>query len=229
MQLPSRSRTERAGRAQEAARAGINEQLGNLQAQRGELQAQQGELARRRNQLDEQRHQASGPARAQLEARIAEIDARTVRLDAQIQQVNDRIVETMARLSDESPVVVEVPQIRIPPINIPNIPAMNFPQRRGPDMGQIGGMMAAEAVLLALIGFVFWRVGMKRMREQFERIFSTQSQQLTQLQQAMDVIGIEVERISEGQRYVAKVLTEGSPEGAAPGARKELSPASRQG
>ena len=226
MQLPSRPRSERAGRAQEVARAGINEQLGNLQAQRGELQAQQGELARRRNQLDEQRHQASGPARAQLEARIAEIDARTARLDAQIQQVSDRIVETMARLSDEAAVVVDVPQIRIPQINIP---PMNFPQRRGPDMGQIGGMMAAEAVLLALIGFVFWRVGMKRMRDQFERIFSTQSQQLTQLQQAMDVIGIEVERISEGQRYVAKVLTEGSPEGAAPGARKELSPASRQG
>ncbi|MGH7679299.1 MAG: hypothetical protein ACRENU_12585 [Gemmatimonadaceae bacterium] len=229
MQQQSRSRFVRPERAQEDPRAAIRNQLDALNQQRSELQAQQSELSRRRNQLDEQRHQASGPARAQLEARIAEIDARTARLDAQLQQVNDRIVETMSRLTDESPVVVDVPQIRIPPITIPNIPAMNFPQRRGPDMGQIGGMMAAEAVLLALIGFVFWRVGMKRMREQFERIFSTQSQQLTQLQQAMDVIGIEVERISEGQRYVAKVLTEGSAEGVAPGARKELSPASRQG
>jgi len=34
---------------------------------------------------------------------------------------------------------------------------------------------------------------------------------LERMEQAMDAIAIEVERMSEGQRYVAKVITEGSP------------------
>ena len=95
------------------------------------------------------------------------------------------------------------------------VPPVNFPGRRGPDMREIGGIMAAEAVALVLFGLAFWRFGMRRMRQQFERAIGTQSGQLNQLQQAIDVIGVEVERISEGQRYVAKVLSEGS----APAAR----------
>lgn len=88
-------------------------------------------------------------------------------------------------------------------------------------MRQIGGIMAAEAIALALIGVVFFRIGMRRMRERFERMFTQQSSQMNQLQQAVDVIGLEVERISEGQRYVAKMLTEGSP-AAVPTARKDV-------
>jgi hypothetical protein len=131
--------------------------------------------------------------------------------------LNDRISTAMGRLA-ELPVgadrIVRIPEIRIPDIQFP-------PGRRGPDVREIGGIMAAEAVALALIGVVFWRWGMRRMRDQFERMFSAQTQQLTQLQQAMDTVAVEVERISEAQRYVAKVLTEGSP-AAMPVGRKEV-------
>jgi cell division protein FtsB len=199
--------SQRRGGQEELNRAQISGELSALTAQRDELQAQMGQLPRRRNQLDEQRHLASGAARSQIEAQIAELDARSTRLDAQIMQLNDRIAGAMGRLADlpaGADRVVRIPEVRIPEFQFPA-------SRRGPDMREIGGIMAAEAVALALIGVVFWRFGMRRMREQFERMFSAQTQQLTQLQQAVDTVAVEVERISEAQRYVAKVLTEGSP------------------
>jgi hypothetical protein len=221
--------TQRRATSQEVNRAQITGELQALTAQRGELQSQMEQLSRRRNQIDEQRHVApNGPARARLEAQIAEIDARSARLDTQIMGINDRISTAMGRLA-ELPAgadrIVTVPEVRIPDIQF----GPGF--RRGPDMRQVGGIMAAEAVALALIGVLFWRMGMKRMREQFERMFATQTQQLTQLQQAMDVVGVEVERISEGQRYVTKVLTEGAAQGASlPSGRRDVSvPAKRDG
>jgi hypothetical protein len=212
---------------EELNRAQIEGELGALRGQRGELQSQMEQLSRRRNQLDEQRHVApSGAARARLEAQIAELDARSARLDATLNGVNDRISSAMGRLA-ELPAgadrVVRAPQITIPDIQF-------GPGRRGPDMREVAGIMAAEAVALVLIGVVFWRFGMKRMRDRFDRMFSAQTQQLTQLQQAMDVVGVEVERISEGQRYVTKVLTEGGAVGASlPSGRKEPVPAKRDG
>jgi cell division protein FtsB len=193
---------------EELNRAQIAGEIEALKAQRSELESQMAQLHGRRNRLDEQRHVApSGAARAQIESQIAEIDARSSRLDMQILGLNDRITTAMGRLAEVPAGAERV--VRIPSITVPDFQIA--PGRRGPDMRQIAGVMAAEAVALALIGFVFWRLGMKRMRDQFERMFSSQTQQLSQLQQATDTIAVEVERISEAQRYVAKVLTEGSP------------------
>ena len=217
MQTPQRRVVGR----EEINRAQIAGEIEALKAQRSELQAQMGELKLRRNQLDEQRHVApSGPARAQIESQMAQLDARSARLDMQVMALNDRISSAMGRLAESPPGADRV--INIPEIRIPNFQVA--PSRRGPEMPGIVAAMAAEAVFLAFIGFVFWRIGMKRMREQFDRVFASQNQQLTQLQQAMDVVGVEVERISEGQRYVAKVLSDGSP-AAMSGARKDLAPA----
>lgn len=180
-----------------------------LTEQRHALQQQVEQLSSRRNLLYAQfRNMRDGPARGELESRMSEIDGRLSRLDGQIERLNDQITEAMAGGGGDGRVAVEAPrtirgQISVPPVN--------FPGQRGPDMREIGGIMAAEAVALVLIGLAFWRFGMRRMRQQFERAIGSQSSQLEQLQQAVDVIGVEVERISEGQRYVARVLSEGSP------------------
>ena len=218
--LSTRRAAEQATQAQQTRRAETEAQIGALTAQRSELQGQAGELSRRRNQLDEQRHLASGAARADLEARIREIDTRTAQIDERINNINDRIVDAMDRLSTEAPVPVEVPQVKIPTITIPpfNFPGQ-FPGQRGPDPREIAGIMAAEAVVLVLIGVAFWRFGMRRMREQLTRAFASQESQMTQLQNAVDTIAVEVERISEGQRYVAKALGEGAPADALAGRR----------
>ena len=186
-------------------------ELDLLTDHRNQLQRQVEELSSRRNVLFAQSRNADGATRGELLSRMSEIDGRLATLDGQIAAINAQISEGIARTGGgggrNAPVIVDVPRIRtgqtitIPPINV----------QRGPDMREIAGMMAAEAVALALIGVMFWRLGMRRMREQFERTFANQSGQLNQLQNAVDVIGVEVERISEGQRYVAKVLSEGTP------------------
>jgi hypothetical protein len=207
---------------QAAERAQIDGRLEGIQFQRTELQSQLQQLRRRRNELDEQRQVAPQAQRGAIAAQIAEIDARSTRLDQQIQSLNDQFAEGLAQKTAlaggpsarQAPGVIRIPEISIPPIDLGG-------RRRNTDMQQIGGIMAAEAVVLALIGVFAWRMGMRRMREQFERMLGAQSQQLGQLQNAVDVIGIEVERISEGQRYVAKVLSEGNPASALPVARKD--------
>src|SRR5688500_90919 len=207
------------GRASAQSRADI----GMMMAQRDELKEQLELLADRRGQLVRQLE--TGPdagVRRELETRLREIDTRSSRLDDQIASLNDRITQGVAPGTPGAPVIVDVPRVTVPEIRIPS---SMFPGRRGPDMREIGGIMAAEAILLALIGLDFWRFGMRRMREQIDRLLTGQTQQLNQLQQAMDVIGVEVERISEGQRYVAKVLADGSPAAAALSARKVPEPA----
>ena len=193
-----------------------------MMAQRDELKEQLQLLAERRGQLVRQLETGPDAAvRRELETRLREIDARSSRLDDQIASLNDRITQGVAPGLPGAPVIVDVPRVTVPEIRVPSV---MFPGRRGPDMREIGGIMAAEAILLALIGLAFWRFGMRRMREQIDRLLTGQTQQLNQLQQAMDVIGVEVERISEGQRYVAKVLAEGSPAAAALSARKVPEP-----
>jgi hypothetical protein len=218
---------------QKTQRAQIGEQLSGLSGQRNELRSQLKELNRRRNELDEQRSVAPQAERPGIEARMAEIDARTARIDRQILSLDDQIAAGTERYTAVSSgqgagagagagagqgpqtQVIRIPEISIPP--------MDFGGRsRRTEMRDIAGFMALEAVLLGLIGVVFWRMGMKRMRDQFERMFQSQSQQLSQMQNAVDVIGIEVERISEGQRYVAKVLSDGAPGSALPVGRKQV-------
>ena len=186
-----------------------------LTEQRHELQRQAEELSQRRNVLVAQhRNMGDSPARRELETRMSEIDARLSRLDAQIDRLNEQISEAIqggGGGGSNAPVIVDVPRIVRGVQGQISVPPFNTQRQRQQDMRQIAGVMAAEAVAFALIGIAFWRFGMRRMRQSFDRAFSNQAGQLTQLQHAVDVIGIEVERISEGQRYVAKVLSEGSP------------------
>jgi uncharacterized phage infection (PIP) family protein YhgE len=211
---------------QAAERAQAEGQLAGLGLQRAEVQSQLRDLRSRRNQLDEQRQVAAQSERPGLEARIAELDARAERLDRQLLSLNDQISAALARrtavtsgeggaVARPAPGVIQIPQISIPP--------MDFGGRsRRTEMRDVAGFMAVEAVTLALIGVVAWRFAMKRMHDQFQRMFAAQAQQLTQLQQAMDVASVEMERISEGQRYVAKVLADGAPASALPGGRKQV-------
>jgi cell division protein FtsB len=190
-----------------------------LTEQRKALQEQAEQLSERRNVLFAQaRNTPEGSAsRRELESRMSEIDGRLATLDNQVAKLNDQISEAMGRVRaapsirtpSPAPVVVDIPRPQI------SIPPFEFgPRSRGPDMREVAGIMAAEAVVLALIGVAFWQFGLRRLRarfEQVERSVGDQSSQLNQLQQSVDVIGVEVERISEGQRYVAKVIGEGAP------------------
>ena len=65
-----------------------------------------------------------------------------------------------------------------------------------------------HAVLLAA-GFLFWQIREARQGDGAEAVTSPQiDSHLDHLQQSVDAIALEVERIGEGQRFAQKVLEE---------------------
>ena len=195
------------GRAQargaDAPVAGVPQtraQLDAMMQRRSELREQLQALGRRRNQLDEQRHVTAQPGRAAIEARIAELDARMARIDQQIMQADDAIAEAIARgvQNAQGPAFEFVTAVPPPP------PAPG----PGPADGErIAALFVGQALLFLVIGTVMYRRLKRRLHGPVAAEGADRAR-LDQLQQAVDVIAVEVERIAEGQRYVAKALNE---------------------
>lgn len=179
-------------------------QLDALMHQRSELREQLQALGRRRNQLDEQRHVTPQPGRAAIEARIAELDVRVARIDRQIMQADDAIAEAIARgVGAQEQTGVQV--VTIPPI--PDIPPIPRIPGSGLDGEGVAALVVGEALFFILLGTVLYR----RLKRRFQGQSAGGGADLAkmeQLQQSVDVIAVEVERIAEGQRFTTKLLSE---------------------
>jgi hypothetical protein len=161
-----------------------------LHSTQSELRAQLKELTQRRNELQAQRSSLSGARGAELDARIAAIDQRSGQIEAQLFVINDQIAANLAG----RPVTTTQTTLPPPP----------FESGRG----RRGDVREPLAVFMAVVfvGVFGWRMIRNRFvprRPQVEN-----SAQMAQLQNSMDAIAIEVERISEAQRYTAKLLNE---------------------
>lgn len=202
---PSQSITRVQGGGAGAAVAGVPQtraQLDAVMQRRSELREQLQALGRRRNQLDEQRHVTAPPGRAAIEARIAEVDARMARIDQQIMQADDAISEAIARgvqnvQGQDFEFVTAVP----PPPPVPDFGP------RPVDGERVAALFVGQALLFLLVGTVLYRRMKRRLRAP-AAAEGVDRARLDQLQQAVDVIAVEVERIAEGQRFVAKALNE---------------------
>jgi hypothetical protein len=65
--------------------------------------------------------------------------------------------------------------------------------------------MIGEGVVMLMLGALLWRFGVARGRRQASHIDAPRDD--GKLQQAVEAIAIEVERLSEGQRFVTKILS----------------------
>ena len=184
-----------------------------LHARRSELSGQLDGAVRQRRQISDQLRRADGVDKAGLESRIGVIDARITRIEGELDQVNEQIASTAATRAMAG---------------VPRDPGPNF-----------RGNIRPEPVLFAFIFFVMgpialsvsrliWRRGSLRQQSS---IVSDSSQRLERMEQAMDAIAIEVERVSEGQRFVTRLLSErnalGAGQQAAEPVRVPLSDADR--
>jgi hypothetical protein len=165
-------------RAQVAMRKELGDQLERLQDTRRELASNLSEEG------------MSSSARTGIEARIAATDARIAALDKQIADADAKV----AQAAGIPGAVVEEPP---PQFNNNGPPEEAF---------VIGGLFIVCAVLPISIAFArrIWR----RSAAAVTALPQEMMDRLTRLDQAVDAIAVEVERIGEGQRFMTRVLAE---------------------
>ena len=192
------------------------EDLDALNAKRIELGNQLEGMMDRREELADQLSEAPPTARPGLEERIALLDDRSGRVEREIQLLDDAIAAGLAQGLGMSETEGEAVTVQI-------------------DEGRFSGrdlavFMIGEALTLVLLGMFLFRRMLRRAREQFAGAHNDPVR-MDQLQNAVDAIALEVERISEGQRYVTKVLNAGGQPDFAAGAgqAQEAVPARRKG
>ena len=175
----------------------IKNAVGNaMQEVRAELQGKIGELQADRAELVQELQQASTRAeRLRLQARID-------RIDQQISELRDGI----AKLGGEDRTVV-TPR---PQVQVVTTPAANFPPFPNridpvPIIGTTLGILFVAFPLALTISRYIWK---RSTSAPTPGLSAEQARRFDRLEQSVDAIAIEVERISENQRYLTRVLAD---------------------
>ncbi len=158
-----------------------------LRAQRTELGNQLENLEDKRRDLSQRLEEpmVGGADRKGLEQRITEIDGR-------ISSIDKAIAESEAQIAR----AVGVPGAVVPPKPEP---------RQGPpeEVFVLSGMFIVIVLLPLSIAWArrIWRRGVATITS----LPAELTERLTRLEQGMDAVAVEVERIGEGQRYMARL------------------------
>jgi predicted PurR-regulated permease PerM len=161
-----------------------------LIAQRDALNDQLEQATDRRNDLIEQLQSAPSEAHAGLQVQLNELSGQIVQIQRDLNRVGREI-------SQASPALI----------------AMAKENHDTPDMngsfddGVFAGIAGTIAVLIVLmfLGRKRWRKVARRYQPLMP---AADSERLQRLEQGIEAMAIEIERISEGQRFVTKLLAE---------------------
>lgn len=169
-----------------------------IKAQREELSNQLESVDGRRSRLLTQLKQTGDPTAIKgLEDRLALLDKRQLQLESDIATTGQQLTSAPAGLaaSTGSPVVAGLGSGQVVAISIVGI-----------------------IFVLAPLAMGFARTIWKRANKPGlpPTAFTETAQRLERLESAVDTIAVEIERISEGQRFVTKLLSEGSAASALP-------------
>lgn len=162
-----------------------------LRARRSELSSQLTSVAGRRRSLASELNSTADPAaKAGLEARISVLDKRMLQLETDI-------AETGRLLSSDAAQRIATTE-----------QANNF-MGMDPDAvpALIGGFMFLVMMPIAVgIGRMYWKRGSRAAA--LPPAVTQSAERLERLEQSVDAIAVEIERISEGQRFVTRLLSE---------------------
>jgi hypothetical protein len=160
------------------------QQLEGLKSQRSALTDQLLSQTIRRDLVNQQLRNATGQTAADLQAQIRTIDASVKATTTQLDRIDQAVRQaaTSGLTSTTSPVDARLDQL----------------ERVAVRVGTIGvvGIVAVFALLL--------QSARRWWRRPAAQLSSEDSMRLDHLQRAVDVIAVEVERISETQRFMAK-------------------------
>ena len=167
-----------------------------LGLKRIELQDQIANLRRRKNTLSEDWHRASGSGRVAIQERMDAVDQTVARLESSLDQINASIAAAPPSALTATSVARQDP-------------ADVFLNRVSNDLVPIVAILSV--FVFAPFAIAISRFLWKRASAPPQRVLLGEQaalQRLDQLQQSVDAMAIEVERISEGQRFVAKLMHE---------------------
>jgi hypothetical protein len=167
------------------------DEVQELIAQRDELSDQLSNVASRRSELATEITTApDGPVRAGLESRLAILDQRIIQLETDLATTGRQIASAPAEL-------VAIEESR-----------RNQGQNEGHfEEGFFAGGFSALGLAVVVVFFLRRRWKRQRPAPRGE-IGADASPRLERLEHGMDAIAVEIERISEGQRFVTRLLSE---------------------
>ena len=183
----------------------FSEQIAALRAQANEVKLTISDLEVRKNQLAEQRRSlAADIDHSRIDKQLADAEhnlaASRIQLESMDAQIHDlETTRDMARLGMTGTTAM-------PPM----------PPMQEPLIGREQVMQGGFGVFLLLVPIVLaytrriWRRGGRVQSANVE-----DSERLLRMEQAIESIALEVERIGEGQRFTTKLLAERQPEAAA--------------
>jgi hypothetical protein len=187
------------------------QQLDGLIARRDELRQQLQNATSQRSGLAQHISALSkeSPLRVEPLARLEATDARISQLETAIQQADDAIASAKGSLlSSEDPTVIHIPAVP----RIPDIPSFVFDgsaqqqpwsERLVNSLETVGPITLATVVLIGAV--MYWRIS-RSMKNQLNKLMGMQQARLDELQRSVDTVAVEIERVSENQRFVTKLV-----------------------
>ena len=170
--------------------------IAGLRMRREELVDQLGRARNRRSEVIEQMQNASGVERGGLEQRLATIDQRIVQIEMDIGATERALTSAPSSLLGAAAQAEQARQDALdanqPPID-----------------EEVIGILAVMAMFM-LVPIVIAHTRRIWKRPQPARALPPAAEsRLERIEQAVESIAIEVERVSEGQRFVTKLMSDG--------------------
>jgi hypothetical protein len=184
----------------------------SLIARRDELQTQLQSLMDRRPQLASEvaAHYANSPVTEAPRQMLKALDADIKRVDASLRTANEYIEAAKAGGlgSDADASLLKI----ITNVPTPPTPPPFIWQTEQPWQARLGNLASSTLPItlaaVVLVGaLLYWRIS-RGMKNQLTRLMSMQSGRLEELQRSIDTVAVEVERVSENQRFVTKLVGE---------------------
>lgn len=171
------------------------QEIEGLRSRRSELVDQLNRASNRRGEVLRDMRDASNAERAGLEQRLAALDSRMVQIEADI-------AATERALTNASPAMLGAAA------QAEEAAELARRQAEPPIDEDVVAIMASMGMVL-LIPIVIAYARRIWKRPQPTRALPAAEGRLERIEQAVEAIAIEVERVSEGQRFVTRLMSEG--------------------
>ena len=169
--------------------------VAGLRSRRSELVDQLNRASNRREEVVNEMRDASNAERAGLEQRLAALDGRIVQIEADIAATERALTNASPALLGQAAQAEEA--------------AVLARRQAEPAVSEDAIMIAVFMAVMLLIPIVVAHARRIWKRPQPARALSPATEgRLERIEQAVESIAVEVERVSEGQRFVTRLMSE---------------------